>query len=103
MVDGRWSLVDHHDADGRRYILVRRNDPAVRDPKALTARERAVAAFAAQGHQNKYIGYLLGLAPATVASHLTAAMRKLGVLSRRELIQMFLRLGAKTAGEVRAE
>src|SRR5512143_2854719 len=55
LVDGTWSLVDHHDTDGKRYLLARRNQPGVREPTALTQNERSVLAFAAMGHQNKYI------------------------------------------------
>jgi DNA-binding CsgD family transcriptional regulator len=87
LVDGTWSLVDHCESDGKRFVLARRNEPGVRDPKALTQRERSVAAFAAMGHQNKFIGYLLGLSTATVSGHLRAAQRKLGVTSRAELVR----------------
>ena len=64
LVDGTWSLVDQCDSDGKRYILARRNEPGVRDPRALSQRERSVVAFASMGHQNKFIGYLLGSPPA---------------------------------------
>lgn len=87
LVDGTWTLVDHCEVGGRRYLLARRNAPSVRDPKALTGRERAVVSFAAVGHQDKYIGYLLGLSPSTVSGHLQSAQRKLGLTSRTELIR----------------
>ncbi len=87
LVDGTWSLVDQCDSDGKRYVLARRNEPGVRDPKALTRRERAVAAFATLGHQNKFIGYLLGLTAGAVSGHLRLAQRKLGLASRAELVQ----------------
>jgi len=96
LIDGTWSLVDHTEADGRRLILARRNQPGVRDPKALAPRERQALAFAAMGHQNKYIGYLLGLPPSTVAAHLDSARRKLGLGSRRELIETFAPLVASS-------
>ncbi len=89
LVDGTWSLVDQCDSDGRRYVLARRNEPGVRDPKALTQRERSVAAFAALGHQNKFVGYLLGISAGTVSEHLQSARRKLGLTSRAELIRRF--------------
>jgi DNA-binding CsgD family transcriptional regulator len=92
LVDGTWSLVDSCDADGKRYLLARRNEPGVRDPKALTSRERSVLAFAAMGHQNKYIGYLLGISPSAVAAHLASVLRKLGLSSRAELIGRFAAL-----------
>lgn len=88
LVDGRWSLVDHTETDGRRVVLAHRNEPGARDPRTLTARERAVLAFAALGHSNKHIAYLLGLATSTVATHLSSAMLKLGLRSRRDAIAM---------------
>jgi DNA-binding CsgD family transcriptional regulator len=89
LVDGTWSLVEHHDTDGKRYLLARRNQPGVREPTALTRNEQSVLPFAAMGHQNKYIAYLLGLSPSAVASHLRSAQRKLGLSSRGELIRTF--------------
>ena len=96
LVDGTWSLVDRLESDGKRYILARHNEPGVRDPKALTQRERSVAAFAAMGHQNKFIGYLLGLSTSTVSGHLGSARQKLGLRSRAELVGCFAPLLAST-------
>ncbi|MFT3913684.1 MAG: LuxR C-terminal-related transcriptional regulator [Anaeromyxobacteraceae bacterium] len=89
LVDGRWSLVDHVEADGRRVVLARHNPPGVRDPRALTARERDVLAYVAQGHGNKYVGYALGLSTTTVATHLRRALAKLGLSTRRDAIRLF--------------
>jgi DNA-binding CsgD family transcriptional regulator len=93
LVDGRWSLVDHVDRDNKRFILVRRNEPDIRDPKALAPRERHVAALAVHGFSNKHIAYQLGISATTVSSHLNMALRKLNLTSRRELVQA---LGAHT-------
>ncbi len=101
LVDGTWSLLDHADSDGKRLVLARRNEPGLRDPKALAPRERAVLAFAAMGHQNKFIAYLLGLAPSTVAAHLQSACRKLGFASRREAIETFAPLVGALASDPR--
>ncbi len=95
LVSGRWSLVDRYERGGRRYIVARRNEHAVRDPRALTQRERAVAHLAALGKSNKLIGYELGLAGSTIGSHLSTVMRKLGAGSRVELIQMIHQLGMR--------
>ncbi|HJL18467.1 MAG TPA: helix-turn-helix transcriptional regulator [Sandaracinaceae bacterium LLY-WYZ-13_1] len=85
LVAGRWSLVDRFDSDGRRFLVARRNDPEVVGPTDLSARERQVLAYAAQGHPNKYIAYVLGLAPSTVSTHLRRAMRRLGARTRGDL------------------
>ena len=87
LIDGRWSLVDHVDRDGKRFVLVRRNEPNIRDPKALAPRERHVAALAVHGFSNKHIAYQLGISATTVSAHLHMALRKLNLASRRELVQ----------------
>jgi DNA-binding CsgD family transcriptional regulator len=88
LVTGRWSLVDRFESDGRRYLVARPNEVRVPDPRALTARERAVAQLAALGKANKLIGYELGISPSTVANHLSVAARKLGARSRTELVAL---------------
>ncbi len=93
MVSGRWSLVDRFERGGRRYIVARRNQHELPDPRALTQRERAVAHLAALGKANKLIGYELGLSESSVGSHLSQAMRKLGAKSRVDLIQLVVQLG----------
>jgi DNA-binding CsgD family transcriptional regulator len=85
---GRWSLVEQFDRDGRRFLIAHKNDPDVRDPRALSPRERQVAAFAALGHPQKLIAYELGLEPPTVAGHLRAAMAKLGARTRADLSRL---------------
>ncbi|NOY90018.1 MAG: hypothetical protein GXP55_02330 [Deltaproteobacteria bacterium] len=86
LVSGKWSLVDHFDEAGRRYIVARRNDPHVRDPRALTERERQVALQLSRGHGNKQIAYTLDLSASTVAHHVRRVQRKLGFDSRVELV-----------------
>jgi len=88
LVQGRWSLVDHFDKDGRRYLVARKNDPYV-NGTVLTLRERQVLGFVCMGHPNKLVAYELGLATATVGVLLSTAMRKLGASSRVELIRRF--------------
>jgi DNA-binding CsgD family transcriptional regulator len=81
LVAGRWSLVDHFDADGRRFVLAHSNPAAVPDVRGLTLRERQVLAYAEVGHSNKLIAYELGLSPSTVAEHLSRARLKLALPS----------------------
>ena len=89
LVEGRWTIVDHFDRDGRRYVVAQRNDPEVGDAGILTLRERQALGYAALGHSNKLIAYELGLSPSTVATHLSQAAHKLGAQSRVELIRIF--------------
>ncbi|MBI5070142.1 MAG: helix-turn-helix transcriptional regulator [Deltaproteobacteria bacterium] len=105
LVDGRWTLVDRCESDGRRIVLARRNEPRVYDPRALTDRERSVLAHAALGHSNKYVAYLLGLAPSTVAAHLASARRKLGLRTRPEMLAFgrAVGIGSGAASQQRAD
>ncbi|MGE0646075.1 MAG: LuxR C-terminal-related transcriptional regulator [Nitrospira sp.] len=89
LVQGRWSLVDHFDSDGRRFVLAIKNDPRFPDPRGLTLRERQVSEFVGQGHSCKEIGYMLGISPSAVANCTTRAVRKLGLSSLTELAAFF--------------
>jgi hypothetical protein len=47
LVLGQWSLIDHQDSDGKRFLLARRNAPEVEELTALKEDEhRAAALFA---------------------------------------------------------
>lgn len=85
MVLGEYSLVDHFESDGRRYVVARRCSISSPASPGLTARELVVAAHSASGRPLKLIAYELGLSISTVATHLGRAMQKLGVASRSEL------------------
>jgi DNA-binding NarL/FixJ family response regulator len=85
LVDGRWSLVDRFDRDGRHYLVALENTPAPRGPRALTPAERAVVGYATLGWSNKEIAYALGLGVGTVGTHLGRAMARLGARNRVEL------------------
>jgi DNA-binding NarL/FixJ family response regulator len=89
LIDARWSLVDHFERDGKRYLLAQRNDWDSGPLELLTERERQVVGLAALGHPNKMIGYTLGITVSTVGVLLSRASRKLGVSSRRALIEAY--------------
>jgi DNA-binding CsgD family transcriptional regulator len=99
LVEGRWSLVERFESDGRRLMVARRNEPNLRNPRALSSRERQVSTYAVRGYGDKETGYHLGLARSTVASHLASAMRKLGLDSRAALAQLPLCLCDECRGE----
>lgn len=91
LVGGRWSMVDHFDSDGRRYIVARKNDPDVVEPRALTLRERQVLGYVGLGKSVKEISYALGLPAGQVSAHRVTAMKKLGLRSTREVVKYFAR------------
>lgn len=96
---GRWSLVEHQDSDGRRFVLARRNDPEPRAPVLLTRRQRQVLFYASVGWSYKQIAYALGLASeGSVSIHLAKSLRKIGLTSRAELIRVMSQWAAAVAG-----
>lgn len=97
LVLGNWSLIDHFDSDGRRYIVAVENPIEPPSPRLLSNREQQVSHLVALGHSNKLIGYTLGLSETTVASHLRGALEKLGVESRSALCRCWAALQKKDA------
>jgi DNA-binding CsgD family transcriptional regulator len=91
LVDGEWSLVDHIDSDGKRYVFAKRNAPEVRPWSDLTPSERQVLAYAAEGQPHKVIAYELGMTVPTVSTRLRTAARKVGAASRIELVSAYRR------------
>ena len=91
LVQGRWTLVDHFDHDGRRYLMAKRNTPALRPWHTLTEREGQAVAYAAHGQPNKVIAYELGVALSTVAADLSRAAKKVGARSRLDLMAAYRR------------
>lgn len=85
LVAGEWSLVDHWERGGRRYVAAYRNRPELRDPRALTASECATLKYLALGATNKEIAFALGLPAGTVSSSVTNVLRKLRVKRRVDL------------------
>lgn len=88
LVCGRWSLVDWFDTAGRRFIIAKLNAPGPRCSRGLTNRERQVALSAALGESSKVTGYRLGISASRVSALLRAAMGKLGVRTKAQLVVM---------------
>lgn len=79
MVDGRWTLVDRIDTDGKRLVLAKRNTPSSPLAGALTERERTVLERASLGGSLRGVAYELGLAESTVSEALARGLRRLGL------------------------
>lgn len=88
LVAGQWSLVDHWEQDGRRYVAAYSNRLEPRDPRRLTATEEGVLRYLALGATNKEASYALGLSEKTISSCVTLILKKLGMKSRVELAAM---------------
>ena len=89
LVEGRWSIVESLERDGRRMLLASRNDPRVAALRCLSPREEAVVEHVAQGRSYKYIAAELGVSISAVLLGLRSALRKLGLRTRVELIRTF--------------
>ena len=88
LVDGRWSLVDRFDSDGRRFLVAERNEVPAGRWRGLHRREAAVLALRAQGHSIKLICYELGLGQSVVARALASGMKRLGFDSVADLARL---------------
>jgi DNA-binding CsgD family transcriptional regulator len=106
LLAGRWSLVDHFDSDGRKFLLARRNDPTVPSPvpRTLSRRQGQVVFLASLGWSLKEVAYALGVSTSTVSGHLSASLESLGIRSRAELVRIAteLTLAAHNAALPRA-
>lgn len=98
ILEGRWSLVDYFDSDGRRFILVRRNAPHFPTPQALSKLRRQVVFYAGLGFSLKEIAYSVGLPLSTIATHLRVALDHLDFANRAELVRVATTL-ATTGGK----
>ncbi len=94
MVDGRWSLVDEFDSDGKRFFVARENLREIAVARALTSREKQALALVCEGKSNKLISYELGLSPSTVSITVRSILEKLGAKQRAELVELAASLGA---------
>jgi DNA-binding NarL/FixJ family response regulator len=88
LVAGQWSLVDHWEHGGRRYVAAYTNRNGLRDPRALTPTEQAVLRYLALGATNKELSYALGLPEKTASNAVSQILRKLRMKSRVELVTL---------------
>ncbi len=89
LIAGRWSLVDHFDHDGRRFVVAKRNSIGHRPWDTLTPREAQIVACVAEGQAPKIIAYQLGVSVATVSLDLARARSRVGVSSLVELVAAY--------------
>ncbi|MFO0547706.1 MAG: helix-turn-helix transcriptional regulator [Polyangiaceae bacterium] len=92
LFDGKWTVFDVFDTDGRRFVVAHENAPDVAADSRLTRRERQVAELVARGNSDALVSYMLGLSISTVRTHLARALRKLRLRSARELTEVATQL-----------
>lgn len=74
--------------------------PAIAGPRALTARQREVLAYVANGNTNAQIGRHLSLAPETINRHLAVIYRTLGARDRANAVALALIHGDLTHDDI---
>ena len=80
-----WTVARIDDADGRRYLTIRR---AKAEQPVLSPVERAVLAFARAGRSVKWIAAELGISNAGASMQLRSGLTKLGLKHRLELLRL---------------
>lgn len=88
LFEGRWSVVDVFDSDGRRFIALCPNPPELISDSRLTRRERQVVAAIAGGNSETTTAYSLGVSCSTVRTHLSRALAKLRIERVVDLIAL---------------
>jgi DNA-binding CsgD family transcriptional regulator len=88
LVEGRWSLVDVVESDGRRVLFAVANAASAPDPRRLTPIERTIAGYVAMGHSNKLVAYELGISVGAVSAHTRTIFKKFGFRTRVELVNL---------------
>lgn len=88
LVEGRWSLVDQWEGDGRRYIAARENLPRIKDPRALGQTEQAYLSMFLRGTTPAEIAFAFGRAEATVTHALSVVASRLGLPNRVALSRL---------------
>jgi len=90
LIEGRLTLVDWFDDDGRRFVVARRNERAA---SRLSHVERTVVTSVATGRAQKVVAYELGLSAAAVSDALSRAIEKLGLSCVAELTRVAAAMG----------
>lgn len=88
LVAGRWSIVDHFESDGRRYVACHANVPTASDPRALTRIERNALTYYLRRTPPAEIAFALGRSRATIERALSSAARRLRFPSRAALLRV---------------
>jgi DNA-binding CsgD family transcriptional regulator len=95
VVEGRSRLVEHFERGGRRYYVAYDNGAGMSPLIALNPRERWLVMLVGSGQSEKAVGYILGVRASAVSGLLKAALVKLGMRSRTDLVLFMGAVGLK--------
>jgi DNA-binding CsgD family transcriptional regulator len=83
---GEMEPVLEAEVSGARYVLLRCQPTASREPAALSPRELEIARMIARGRTNRTVAAVLEISPWTVSTHLRRVFAKLDVGSRSAMV-----------------
>ncbi len=88
LVEGRYSLVERLESDGKRYYHAFENAPHVRALRAITETEAVVLSLTLRGLSGKEVAYSTGLSQARISTALALAAERLGFTRREDLLRV---------------
>jgi DNA-binding CsgD family transcriptional regulator len=88
LVEGRLSLVERVESDGKRFYHAFENAPHVRASRAMTDTEAVVLSLTLRGLSGKEVAYSTGLSQARISSALALAAERLGFTRREDLLRV---------------
>ena len=83
----RLTVVDRFEEDGQRYVVAREDATSAAGFETFTDRERQIVVKAALGSSNKEIAGAFGISEATVRVLMARAAHRLGVHTRKALLE----------------
>lgn len=89
LIHGHWTIVDHCDREGRRYLLAVEGPCKSGQSSSLTPREVRILARIALRQSLKLVSYELGVSHSTASGLLQSALRKLRLGSVAEAVRVF--------------
>jgi DNA-binding NarL/FixJ family response regulator len=87
VVSGRWAPIDSFEYEATLYVIAQKNTAETQSRNALTPREQAVLAAAAEGVPNKCIAYDQGISQGSVSLTLARMRERLNVRTAAELVR----------------
>lgn len=87
LLAGRLTVVRRGTGASTRYLFLE-NPPAARATRSLSAAEVQTLTLAARDLTNKLVAYGLGISPAAASRRLEKIARKVGVMSRSDLVRV---------------
>lgn len=92
LLEGRLTVVDRFDRDGRTFLVTAHSHTLTLPERALSTQERRAASLVRLGHANKAIAVHLGRSESRVSTLMRSVAEKLGARSRVDLVRLLASL-----------